>query len=38
MTNKPLFETKEQITDKIIWFFISTETQTHAINKLTKLK
>jgi len=38
MTNKPPFEIWEQIADKIVQFFISTETQTHAIEKLTKLK
>jgi len=38
MTNKPPFETWEQMTDEMVQFFISTETQTHAIEKLTKLK
>ena len=38
MTNKPPFKTWEQMTDEIAQFFISTETQTHAIDKLTKLK
>ena len=38
MTSKPLFETQEEIANKMAQFFISTETQTHAINKLTKLK
>ena len=38
MTNKPLFETWEKMADEIAQFFISTETQTHTINKLTKLK
>jgi len=38
MTNKPLFETWEQMMGKMAQFFISTETQTHAIDKLTKLK
>jgi len=38
MTNKPPFKTWENMTDEIAQFFISTETQTHAIDKLTKLK
>jgi len=38
MTNKPLFKTWEQMTDEMVQFFILTETQTHAIKKLTKLK
>ena len=38
MTSKPLFETQEEMANKMAQFFISTETQTHAINKLTKLK
>jgi len=38
MTNKPLFKTWEQMTDEMVQFFISTETQMHAIDKLTKLK
>jgi len=38
MTNKPPFETWESMADEMAQFFISTETQTHAINKLTKLK
>jgi len=38
MTNKPLFETWEQMTNEIVQFFISMETQTHMIKKLTKLK
>jgi len=38
MTNKPSFKTWEKIADEMTQFFISTETQTHAINKLTKLK
>ena len=38
ITNKHPFETWKQITDKMAQFFISTETQTHAIDKLTKLK
>ena len=38
MTNKPLFETWEKMANEIAQFFISTETQTHKINKLTKLK
>jgi len=38
MTNKPPFETWEKMADEMAQFFISTETQTHAIDKLTKLK
>jgi len=38
MVNKPLFETWEKMADKMAQFFISTETQTHAIEKLSKLK
>jgi len=38
MTNKPPFETWENMADEMAQFFISTETQTHAIDKLTKLK
>ena len=38
MTNKPPFKTWENMTDEMAQFFISTETQTHAIDKLTKLK
>jgi len=38
MTNKPPFKTWEQMTNEMAQFFISTETQTHAIKKLTKLK
>ena len=38
MTNKLPFKTWEQITNKMAQFFISTKTQTHAIDKLTKLK
>jgi len=38
MTNKPPFDSWEKMADEIAQFFISTETQTHAINKLTKLK
>ena len=38
MTNKPPFETWEKMADEMAQFFISTETQTHIINKLTKLK
>ena len=33
MTNKPPFETWEQMTNEIAQFFISTETQTYAIKK-----
>jgi len=38
ITNKLSFETWEKIADEMAQFFISTETQTHAIDKLTKLK
>jgi len=38
IVNKPLFETWERMADKMVQFFISTETQTHAIEKLVKLK
>jgi len=38
MTNKPLFETWENMAEEMAQFFISTETQTYAINKLIKLK
>jgi len=38
MVNKPPFETWERMADKIAQFFISTETQTHVIKKLVKLK
>jgi len=38
MTNKPPFETWEKIADEMVQFFISIETQTHVIKKLTKLK
>jgi len=38
MTNKPPFETWEKMADEMAQFFILTETQTHTINKLTKLK
>ena len=38
MTSKLPFETQEEMANKIAQFFISTETQTHVINKLTKLK
>jgi len=38
MTNKPPFDSWEKMTDEMAQFFISTETQTHAIDKLTKLK
>jgi len=34
MTNKPPFETWEKMVDKMAQFFISTETQTHTIDKL----
>jgi len=38
MTNKPPFKTWKKMADEMAQFFISTETQTHAIDKLTKLK
>ena len=38
MTNKPPFETWEKIANEMIQFFILTETKTHTIDKLTKLK
>ena len=38
ITNKPPFETWEKMVDKMAQFFISMETQTYAIEKLTKLK
>jgi len=38
MVNKLPFETWERIADEIVQFFISTETQTHVIEKLVKLK
>jgi len=38
MTNKPPFDSWEKMADEMAQFFISTETQTHAIDKLTKLK
>ena len=38
MTNKPPFETWEQIANEMAQFFISTETQIYVIKKLTKLK
>ena len=38
MTNKPPFDSWEKMADEMVQFFISTETQTHAIDKLTKLK
>jgi len=38
MVNKPPFETWEKMTDEMAQFFISTETQTHVIDKLSKLK
>jgi len=37
MVNKPPFETWKKIVEEIAQFFISTETQTHAIEKLSKL-
>jgi len=38
MVNKLPFETWEKMADEMAQFFISTETQTHAIEKLSKLK
>jgi len=38
IVNKPPFETWEKMADEMVQFFISTETQTHAIEKLVKLK
>ena len=38
MTNKSPYETWEKMADKMAQFFISTETQTHVIKKLAKLK
>jgi len=38
MTNKPPFKTWEKMTKEMAQFFISTETQTHAIEKLVKLR
>jgi len=38
MINKPPFDSWEKIADEMAQFFILTETQTHAIDKLTKLK
>jgi len=38
MTNKPPFETWEAMANEISRFFISTENQTHAIEKLSKLR
>jgi len=38
MVNKPPFKTWEKMANKMAQFFISTETQTHAIEKLSKLK
>jgi len=38
MINKPPFDSWEKMADEMAQFFISTETQTHAIDKLTKLK
>jgi len=38
MVNKPPFETWEKMADEMAQFFISMETQTHAIEKLVKLK
>jgi len=38
MINKPPFDSWEKMADEIAQFFISTETQTYAIDKLTKLK
>ena len=38
MVNKPPFETWERMADEMAQFFISMKTQTHAIEKLVKLK
>jgi len=38
MTDKPPFGTWEEMVDEMAQFLISMETQTHAIEKLTKLK
>ena len=38
MINKPPFKTWEKMANEMAQFFISTETQTHAIEKLNKLK
>jgi len=38
IVNKPPFETWKKMADEMAQFFISTETQTHAIEKLVKLK
>jgi len=38
MVNKPPFKTWEKMVDKMVQFFILTEMQTHAIEKLGKLK
>jgi len=38
MINKPSFDSWEKMADEMAQFFILTETQTHAIDKLTKLK
>ena len=38
MVNKPLFKTWERMADEMVQFFILTETQTYAIEKLAKLK
>jgi len=38
MTNKLPFKTWEKMADEMAQFFISIETQTHVIDKLTKLK
>ena len=38
IVNKLPFETWEKMADEMAQFFISTETQTHAIEKLVKLK
>ena len=38
MANKPPFGTWEEMVDEMAQFFISMETQTYTIEKLTKLK
>jgi len=38
MTNKLPFGTWKEMVNEMAQFFISTETQTHTIEKLTKLK
>jgi len=38
MTNKPPFGTWEEMVNEMAQFFILMETQTHVIEKLTKLR